>query len=196
MSKIPWSSITAVCFQQNLRSQFRLAVHSVCSFCTEIKKRVWKIQLLKFGLYRVKCVENSLLIHMHMCALLSCTKFFLLLKFYLWTVEFNISCLSLLMYLRCSYSLGSPQVHDCCYCSGQWGWPSICAVPGSIHRQATNNINPATSCIRTLLLNCCATTLFPCYGLINTFSGAELNRCTIHNRKRKYDIQQNLKTKW
>jgi len=72
-------------------------------------------------------------------------------------------------------------------------WPSNCSIPGGIHLQATNDSNPSASCIQPPLLRCSATVLFPRYGHINTFSGAHLNSCTIRNRRRRYDIQQNKK---
>ena len=46
------------------------------------------------------CVQICLLIPLNMCALLLCTKFFMLLKFCLWTVECSITGLSPLMHFR------------------------------------------------------------------------------------------------
>jgi len=51
--------------------------------------------------------------------------------------------------------------------------------------------NKVAGSVRTPLLNFSATALFPHYCLINTFSRAEMSRCTTHNSKRKYDIQRN-----
>jgi len=97
MSKIPWSCIISIRFQQNLRNQFRYPHNHIFPYCDE---RTWKIRLLKVRVYRIKCVQICLLIPLNMCALLLCTKFFMLLKFCLWTVECSITGLSPLMHFR------------------------------------------------------------------------------------------------
>ena len=72
---------------------------------------------------------------------------------------------------------------------------NCCTFP-TLLQQATNNNTPVAVNIWPTLPSCSTTALFPRYCCINTFSRAEMNPCTTHKRKRRYDIQQNLKTKW